>query len=85
MISHTNEKNGGIPFMNDREIEIRIADLFAAVLKAAKPILCFALILALLGAGYGLRKANSSAWPKEPWRDTTRSNIPTPRRSTSTR
>ena len=45
--------------MNNREIEIRIADLFAAVLKAAKPILCFALILALLGAGYGLRKANS--------------------------
>lgn len=47
--------------MNNREIEIRIADLFAAVLKAAKPILCFALILALLGAGYGLRKANSYA------------------------
>ena len=45
--------------MNNREIEIRVADLFAAVLKAAKPILCFALILALLGAGYGLRKANS--------------------------
>ena len=45
--------------MNNREIEIRIADLFAAVLKAVKPILCFALIMALLGAGYGLRKANS--------------------------
>lgn len=45
--------------MNNREIEIRVADLFAAVLKAAKPILCFALILALLGAGYGLRKAKS--------------------------
>lgn len=45
--------------MNNREIEIRIADLFAAVLKAAKPILCFALILAMLGAGYGLRKAKS--------------------------
>ena len=45
--------------MNDREIEIRIADLFAAVLKAAKPILCFALIFALLGAGFGLHKARS--------------------------
>ena len=45
--------------MNNREIEIRIADLFAAVLKAAKPILCFALILAMMGAGYGLRKAKS--------------------------
>lgn len=43
--------------MNNSEIEIRIADLFAAVLKAAKAILCFALILALLGAGYGLHKA----------------------------
>lgn len=45
--------------MNDREIEIRVADLFAAVLKAAKPILCFALIFALLGAGFGLHKARS--------------------------
>ena len=45
--------------MNDCEIEIRIADLFAAILKRAKAILCFALILALLGAGYGLHKARN--------------------------
>ena len=47
--------------MNDCEIESRIADLFAAILKRAKAILCFALILALLGAGYGLHKERSYA------------------------
>ena len=43
--------------MKNKEVEIRIVDLLAALLKAARPILCFALILTLLGAGYGLRKA----------------------------
>ena len=47
--------------MKDQEVEIRFGDLFAALLKAIRPILCFALIFALLGAGFGLRKARSFA------------------------
>ena len=43
--------------MNKKEIEIRFSDLCAMLLKAFKPILCFALILALLGGGFGLYKA----------------------------
>ena len=35
------------------EITMRISDLLAMVLKAAKAILCFTLILALLAGGYG--------------------------------
>ena len=35
------------------EITMRISDLLAMVLKAAKTILCFTLILALLAGGYG--------------------------------
>ncbi len=42
--------------MNKKEIEIRFSDLCAMLLKAFKPILCFALILALLGGGFGLYK-----------------------------
>ena len=39
--------------MNNKEIELRIADLFAMLLKAAKPILCLVLVCALLGGAYG--------------------------------
>lgn len=39
--------------MKNKEIEIRISDLLAMLLKAAKGILCFTLILGLLGAAYG--------------------------------
>lgn len=39
--------------MNNKEIEIRFSDLLAMLLRAAKGILCFTLILGLLGAAYG--------------------------------
>ena len=40
--------------MNNKEIEFRIADLFAMVLKVAKLILCLMLVCALLGGAYGI-------------------------------
>lgn len=40
--------------MNNKEVEIRFSDLLAMMLKAGKAILCFALILGLLGAAYGV-------------------------------
>ena len=42
--------------MDNKEIELRIADLFAMVLKAAKPILCVMLVCAILGGAYGAYK-----------------------------
>lgn len=39
--------------MNTKEITMRFSDLLAMVLKAARTILCLALILALLGGSYG--------------------------------
>ena len=39
--------------MNNKEIELRISDLFAMLLKAAKLILCLMLILGILGGAYG--------------------------------
>ena len=44
--------------MNEkRETEVRLADVFAMLLKAAKPILCVILIVGILGGGYGLYAA----------------------------
>lgn len=40
-----------------RETEVRLADVFAMLLKAAKPILCVILIVGILGGGYGLYAA----------------------------
>ena len=48
-------------YIKETESEIRIADLFAALLKACKPVLCAALILALLGAVYGAYKVYDGA------------------------
>lgn len=42
--------------MNNKEIEIRIADLFAMLLKAFVPIVCVILIAGLLGGAYGVYK-----------------------------
>ncbi|MBQ1502568.1 MAG: hypothetical protein IIZ35_01045, partial [Clostridia bacterium] len=42
--------------MKDNEIEVRLSDMFAILLKAFKPILCITLVFALLGAGFGLYK-----------------------------
>lgn len=39
--------------MNKKEIELRLSDLVAMLLKAAKLILCMMLILAILGGAYG--------------------------------
>ena len=43
------------------EVVIRIADLFAEILKACKPILCLMLVLALLGGLYGAYKVIDDA------------------------
>ena len=44
--------------MNERkETEVRLADLFAMLLKAIKPILCVILIVGILGGAYGLYAA----------------------------
>lgn len=43
--------------MNNKELEIRIADLFAMMLKKARLILCLLLICALLGCAYGVFSA----------------------------
>lgn len=43
--------------MENREIELRIADLFAMLLKRAKPILAIMLATLLLAGGYGMYKS----------------------------
>lgn len=45
--------------MKNKEVEIRLADLFAAPLKSVRFVLCFALIFALLGGAFGLRVAKN--------------------------
>lgn len=45
--------------MNNKESELRVADLFAMLLKAAVPIVCTMLVLGLLCGAYGLYKAKT--------------------------
>lgn len=47
--------------INDTEVEVRLSDLFAGLLKAFKLILCLALVFALLGGAFGVYKTIDSA------------------------
>ena len=47
--------------MNNKDTELRVADLFAMLLKAFVPILCAVLILGLLGGAFGFYKAKHRA------------------------
>ena len=47
--------------IKNSEIEIRISDLLASLLKAFKPILCLTLVLALLGGAWGVYKTIDAA------------------------
>ena len=47
--------------MNNRETELRVADLLAMLLKAFVPIVCVVLVLGLLGGVYGVYHAKKNA------------------------
>ena len=47
--------------IKNSDIEIRISDLLASLLKAFKPILCLTLVLALLGGAWGVYKTIDAA------------------------